>query len=349
MDNWISTELPAFNVKHPLFLCVLSNTDTAKIPGISAAGRSPDSIAYTPAADAELVTLGRTVCSTVPPMTGNSPTPAVITRAAMQLTGMPFMFINSGLHIRPRIPLLDVDAKPGGDIRTGNAVLDAGLIYDNALELGRQIRHFSDFVVIGESVPGGTTTAMAVLQALGIEGRVSSSYLQNPVDIKQKVVAQAMDRVGISFGGLSNDPMRAIECTGDPMMACVCGLVHGLEGTTSILAGGTQMMAVLALIKHLGIAADVSIATTKYVAQDNTASFLETVSALGYAAHIADPGFETSRNQGLRMYESGVVKEGVGAGGAMFAAGMMGVCQQELREMVEEICDQLFRVESSFR
>ncbi|MBW6517707.1 MAG: TIGR00303 family protein [ANME-2 cluster archaeon] len=342
MDNWISSELPPFNAKYPLFLCVLSNTDTARIPGISAAGRSPDVITYTPAADAELVTLGRTICNTEPPMTGNSPTPAVITRAAMLLTGMPFMFINSGLHIRPRIPLLDVDAKPGGDIRTSNAVLDARLVYDNALELGRQIRRFSDFVVIGESVPGGTTTAMAVLQALGVDGRVSSSYLQNPVTIKQQVVAQALDRAGISFGGLSHSPMQAIECVGDPMMACVCGLVDGLEGTTSILAGGTQMMAVLALIKHFGITADVSIATTKYVAQDETASFLNTVSALGYAAHIVDPGFDQSRNPGLRMYESGVVKEGVGAGGAMFVAGMMGVGQKELREKVEEICDLLF-------
>ena len=342
MDHWISSETPAFNTERPLFLCVLSNTDTAKIPGISAAGRSPDVIAYTPAADAELVTFGRTICNTEPPMTGNSPTPAVITRAAIQLTGMPFMFINSGLHIYPRIPLLDVGAKPGGDIRNGNAVQDAKLIYNNSLELGRQIRRFSDFVVIGESVPGGTTTAMAVLQALGIDGRVSSSHLQNPVDIKQQVVAQALDRSGISFGGLSNEPMSAIECVGDPMMACVCGLVDGLEGTTSVLAGGTQMMAVLALIKLLGITNNVSIATTKYVAQDETASFLDTVSALGYASHIVDPGFDQSRNPGLRMYESGVVKEGVGAGGAMFAAGMMGIGQRELREKVEEICEQLF-------
>ena len=342
MDHLISPEPPVIDAKRPLFLCVLSNTGTAKIPGISAAGRSPDLIDYTPAADAELVTLGRTICNHEPPMTGNSPTPAVITRAAMQLTSMPFMFINCGLHILPRIPLLDVGAKPGLDIRTGQAVQDAALIYENSFELGRQIRHFSDFVVIGESVPGGTTTAMAVLQALGIDGRVSSSYLQNPVDIKQQVVAQALDSSGISFGELSDEPMRAIECVGDPMMACVCGLVDGLEGTTSVLAGGTQMMTVLALIKLLGITNDVSIATTKYVAQDGTASFLDTVSALGYAAHVVDPGFDKSRNPGLRMYESGVVKEGVGAGGAMFAAGMMGIGQRQLREKVEEICDQLF-------
>ncbi|MCL7415814.1 MAG: TIGR00303 family protein [ANME-2 cluster archaeon] len=342
MDHWISPEPPAFDAQHPLFLCVLSNTDTAKIPGISAAGRLPALIDYTPAGDAELVTLGRTIGNSEPPMTGNSPTPAVMTRAALQLTGMPFMFINCGLRILPQIPLLDVGAHPGGDIRNGQAVQDAGLIYENSVELGRQIRRFSDFVIIGESVPGGTTTAMAVLQALGIDGMVSSSFPKNPMDIKQQVVAQALDRAGIAFGDLLNEPMRAIEYVGDPMMACVSGLVEGLKGTPSILAGGTQMMAVMAIIKFLGIENNISIATTKYVAEDGTASFLETVSALGYAAYVVDPGLDRSKNPGLRMYESGVVKEGVGAGGAMFVAGMMGIGQRELLEKVEEICDQLF-------
>jgi len=44
MNYWIKPQPLDFNVEHPFFLCVLSNTDTAKIPGISAAGRSPDVI-----------------------------------------------------------------------------------------------------------------------------------------------------------------------------------------------------------------------------------------------------------------------------------------------------------------
>ena len=105
MDQWITPQPMEFDIKHPIFLCVLSNTDTARIPGISAAGKSPEVIDYTPAGDAELVTWGRTICKHEPPMTpAGSPTPAVITRAAMQLTGIPFLFINSGLRVIPRIP-----------------------------------------------------------------------------------------------------------------------------------------------------------------------------------------------------------------------------------------------------
>jgi uncharacterized protein (TIGR00303 family) len=343
MNYWIKPQPLDFNVEHPFFLCVLSNTDTAKIPGISAAGRSPDVIDYTPAGDAELVVLGRTICKSEPPMTpAGSPTPAVITRAALQLTKIPFLFINSGLRVIPKIPLLDVGAKPGGDIRTAKGVLDVGLIYENSVELGRQIKRLSDCVIIGESVPAGTTTAMCVLKALGIKARVSSSYPENPLNIKEQTVEEALSNKGISFGDLKDDPMRAIEYFGDPMMPCVCGLVKGLGDTTSVLAGGTQMMAVLALIKHIGINSDVSIATTKFVAEDKTASFLETVSDLGFKSYISDPGFNLSKNPGLRMYESGDVKEGVGAGGGMFAAGIMGIGQDELRDQVELVCDQVF-------
>jgi len=36
-----------------------------------------------------------------------------------------------------------------------------------------------------------------------------------------------------------------------------------------------------------------------------------------------------------------VFKEGVGAGGAMFLAGLMGIRQKEFREQVELVCDQV--------
>lgn len=342
MEHWITPDPTNFNFERPLFLCVLSNTDTARIPGISGAGKSPDVIDYTPAADAELVTHGMTFCKSEPPTTGTSPTPAVITRAAMQLTGIPFKFINSGLRIVPRVPLLDVGARPGQDIRTGRAVIDAGSIYRNAFEMGRRCSEVSDCIIIGESVPGGTTTAMCVLKALGRDGRVSSSTPENPLDIKERTVREAFDKAGIDFGDLADDPMRAIEYFGDPMMPCVCGLVDGLGDTRIVLAGGTQMMVVLDLLQRMGIDREISIATTKFVAEDCSANFVEAVSDMGVKPYIADPGFARSRNPGLRMYEDGVVKEGVGAGGAMLAACIKGIGQQDFREQVELVCDQVF-------
>lgn len=335
---------PDFTPEKPLFVCILANTETAKIPNISAAGRSPELTDYTPAADAELVETGNAISITEPAMTpSGAPTPAVLTRASMLLTGIPSIFINSGLRIRPKVPTIDLNALPGGDIRKGHAVADAFDIYKKAEALGKKFGKLSDFVIIGESVPGGTTTAMGVMNALGYDGRVSSSFPDNPLGIKEMAVNEGMKKAGISFGDLRNNPLRAAECLGDPMMPAAAGLVKGL-GVKAVLAGGTQMVSVLSIIKSLGFKSDVSIATTCYVARDPTANFREMTELLGYQSFAADPGFGGSRIDGLRMYENGDVKEGVGAGGAMFAAGMMGFTQKEFREKVEEVWDSIFTV-----
>lgn len=338
---WVKPH-PDFSPEKPLFLCILANTETAKIPNISAAGKSPKLTDYTPAADAELVETGNAISINEPAMTpSGAPSPAVITRASMLLTEIPCLFINAGLRIRPKIPTIDIDAQPGGDIRKGNAVADALEIYTKSRSLGKKLSKFSDFVIIGESVPGGTTTAMAVMKALGYDGKVSSSFPENPLAIKNMVVSEGMRNSGISFGSLRNEPLRAVKCIGDPMMAAAAGLVDGLD-TKTVLAGGTQMVSVLGIIKHLGLKKDVSIATTHYVADDPSANFREMTDILGYKAYAADPGFGDSRFPGLRMYETGDVKEGVGAGGAMFAAAMMGFSQKKFREKVEEVCDSIF-------
>ncbi len=340
---WVKPR-PDFSPEKPLFVCILANTDTAKIPNISAAGKSPELTDFTPAADAELVETGYAMSINEPAMTpSGAPSPAVLTRASMLLTEIPCIFINSGLRVPPMIPTLDLNARPGGDIRKGHAVIDAFEIYNKSKSLGEKLGKLSDFVIIGESVPGGTTTAMGVLKALGYDGKVSSSFPKNPLGIKNKAVEEAMKYSGISFGSLRNSPLNAIESLGDPMMAAAAGLVDGLNKKT-ILAGGTQMVSVLGVIKLLGLVRDVSIATTRYVADDKSANFREMTEILGYEAFAADPGFGNSRRKGLRMYEDGDVKEGVGAGGAMFAAAMMGFSQKEFREKTEEVCDSIFGI-----
>ncbi len=333
---------PDFNPQNPLFVCILASTETAKIPNISAAGKSPQLTDYTPASDAELVDTGMPISIKEPAMTpSGAPTPAVLTRASMLLTEIPCLFINSGLRVKPMVPAIDINAQPGGDIRKGHAVADALDIYKKSEVLGRKLSRLSDFVIIGESVPGGTTTAMGVMKALGYDGRVSSSFPENPTSLKENVISEGMKHTGISFGSLKNDPLRAVECLGDPMMAAAAGLVAGIDKKI-VLAGGTQMVSVLSIIKNLGLERNVSIATTCYVALDRTANFMEMTEILGYQAFSADPGFGSSRLKGLRMYENGDVKEGVGAGGAMLAAAMMGFSQKEFREKVEEVCDSIF-------
>ncbi|MBW2596728.1 MAG: TIGR00303 family protein [Deltaproteobacteria bacterium] len=341
--NWV-TPIRAYVPEKPLFLFVLSNTATAYIPKISAAGKSPELTDHTPAGDAEIVETGNIISVPVLPITPpyNTPTPAIITRAALNLTGIPHMFVNAGLKVVPEISFVDLMAKPGCDIRENVAVHDAKGIFERAQKLGRDIRDQTDHLVIGESIPGGTTTAMGVLNALGHDGNVSSSSCSNPLDLKNKIVKEGMDASGVEFGSLRDDPLRAITCLGDPMMVAVAGIVSGTDGIDVVLAGGTQMAAVFAIIKHLGINTDnISIATTKYVVDDASANFGELVDELGVPVYAADPGFGASHLPGLQRYEAGDVKEGVGAGGAMYLAQMHGVSQEELRHEVEKICGEL--------
>ena len=81
------------------------------------------------------------------------------------------------------------------------------------------------------------------------------------------------------------------------------------------------MAAVLALGKALGIEGDISIATTKYIMEDKTASFREIVESTGRPYYYVDPGLENSKIPGVQIYAQGYVKEGVGMGGASLLAG----------------------------
>lgn len=340
---WIEPEVTRKPNK-PMFLCVLSNTKTAHIPKLSAAGKTAELTDYTPAGDAELMDTGGIISVPVLPMTPpyDTPTPAIMTRSALKLTDIPYQFINSGLIVTPDVPYIDLKANPGEDIREPLAVKDVQGIYERAKLLAKRLRNQVDHVVIGESIPGGTTTAMGVLMALGYDGNVSSSADENPLELKKKVVEEGMVASGLTFGCLKEDPMKAVACMGDPMMPAVIGLVAGFQDTeiNVVLAGGTQMAAVYAVIKHLGLNTEkLSIATTRYVVEDKSANFIEITRALKVpVVYVADPGFGKSSLKGLHRYETGTIKEGAGAGGAMYLAGLYGITQEEFRTEVENVC-----------
>ncbi len=337
MRDWIHPHFD-YQPKRPLFLCVLSNTDTGKIPGVSAAGASPDLTDYTPSADAELVELHKIVTiPAIPESPEGATTPAVVTKAALSLSGIPSLFVTSGLRRKPAVPFVDINGSPGSDIRSATAVPDAGDIMERASLLGKKLARFSDCIFIGESIAGGTTTAMAVMQALGYPGKVSSSLLNHPMAKKQEIVDAALERCGASFGSMRSDPLKAVREVGDPMIPCVLGLLKGMGETKVVLSGGTQMAAVLCAADALGIDGDVSIATTRYIVEDRNATFVETVETLGRRWYMADPGLERSKIPALSCYSSGSAKEGVGAGGAVLAASLRGITQQEIVEESDRV------------
>jgi uncharacterized protein (TIGR00303 family) len=335
--EWIYPQFE-FRPKRPLFLCIISNTDTGKIPGISAAGTSPELTDYTPGADAELVETNRIITMPeLPEAPGGSPTPAIVTRAALNLTGVPSLFVASGLRKKPAIPYVELGGSAGSDIRKERAVEDAGGILDRAALLGRKLAKLSDCVFVGESIAGGTTTAMAVLRAIGHEANVSSSFATNPLELKNQVVKEAMRRAGIREGSCERDPMKAISELGDPMMPCALGLLRGLKETKTVLSGGTQMAAVLAMARAMEMEGDISIATTKYIVEDRSAHFLDLVESTGWPCYYVDPGLEMSRIPPVQIYAQGYVKEGVGMGGAALLAGIYGVSRQDLVEETDRV------------
>jgi uncharacterized protein (TIGR00303 family) len=313
--------------KKPLFICTIGTTETGKIAGISAAGANPEFTDYTPPADAELLLLGKCKSIAGVPITPDGiPTPGLITRSALQLADIPVLVANGGVRVKPQIPFLDLGGSPGRNIISGNAVDNVAEVIERAKVAGGQLAKSVDYVVIGESIPGGTTTALGVLSAMGVkaEGKVSSTLPQNPHSLKGEVVHAGLAAAGEKFGSLAKKPVKAVSCVGDPMMAAFSGLVIGAAGQVPVLmAGGTQMSAVLAVVNGLepDVLCNVAVGTTRWVAKDKSSDLRGIVKQFCDVPILAaDLNFGKSRFPGLQIYETGLVKEGVGAGGASIAA-----------------------------
>lgn len=307
-----------------LALYVIGSTLTSTIPGISIAGASPEATLYTPTGDVEYLFYGRVVSFNVIPTTPDGiPTPAVITRVSLELLDIPFFVVNAGCYVRPKIPLIDVDGVVGNDIRTGNAMkYDAAVrIYENSKLFGGKIGKLVDTVIIGESIPGGTTTTLAFLLSLGYDAKykISSASAHNPHDLKIKVVEEGLRNANLSVEEARSDPLKAASKVGDPVMVSMAGLADGIIGSGAhvLLAGGTQMASVVALLKHKNIDLDrIAIGTTKWIISDRNSDIVGLVSQIGKIPIIATTlDFSRSEFYGLRAYENGYVKEGVGAGG----------------------------------
>lgn len=300
-----------------LFSLVLSYTDTAKIPGITIAGASPQDTIYTPPADAELIHHGH--CMSIPglPVTPDGkPTPALLTRAALTHADIPHIVIDAGCAVSPQMPHIHTGIKPGNNIEIKPAMSHKDALH--TIQVGEYVGHtlssLCDNLIIGESIPAGTTTALALLRGLNLPYKVSSSMPDNPTDIKERVVSAALSRLNM------DTYLNVAAQTADPMILFVAGMLNG-SSSNVILAGGTQMLAVLALsakMKHN--IQDTTLATTTYVADDPKVSFHKQAELFGVNVISVNPHLEDSRHAGIRAYAEGFAKEGAGAGGAIYAA-----------------------------
>lgn len=315
-------------------LLVGGNTETARVDGISAAGAAPDLLAHTPAVDLELVEYGQSAGRPVPVSPSGCPTPALMTRAARELLEIDLLAVDAGLAKKTRVPTVDLGGAVGADIREPTPVPPAEEIVTAGKRVGRELG--DETVLIGETIPGGTTTALGVLSALGERASVSSSLPENPVTLKERVVRDGREASDLAEGDAAGSPIRAVEAMGDPVLAAIMGLTIGAveSGTAVILAGGTQLAAAGALVRHAGIDAPLSLATTIFVADDDTAAIHALAEQLNLDLSVTDPGFQRRDHRALNGYVAGEAKEGVGMGGMLARCWETDLSMEQLRTRI---------------
>ncbi|WP_017294641.1 nicotinate mononucleotide-dependent phosphoribosyltransferase CobT [Geminocystis herdmanii] len=365
----------------PIFTCTLGFTNTALLEGISTAGKTSESRRYTALADAEFLVNG--VASNpvfpLPPLAvGVSPT--FISRAVIERFNLPVYVFNSGLLSQPSVSVIDLGGKPANCVSTGKALSlsvvkhlhQQGLHWGNLLAQKSQSQNGaarsqsgaarSSYIILSECVVGGTTTALAVLTALGIEaqGKVNSSHPICNHQQKWDIVQQGLTNGHLSIEQqpltIDRDPLEIIAAIGDPMQIVVASMAISASKYTGVmLAGGTQMLAVFALIKALDRKYDyranldnIIIGTTRWVAEDATG---DTIGLSKTIEHISlcstNLNFTNSYYPSLQVFEQGFVKEGVGAGGSAIASHLLGINKEELLSMIEAIVSRFHSVASS--
>jgi uncharacterized protein (TIGR00303 family) len=341
--------LKRYRGKLPIFACVLGFTDTCLIEGISAAGKTPADRQYTAIADAEFLANGVCVQPTypLPPLVAGA-SPVYISRAIVAALDLPLYIFNAGLPTPPTIPHVDLGGTPAACLTTG-AALPIDIVthlYQQGLIWGEKLAAAAEdgYLVIGECVVGGTTTALSLLSGLGIDamGKVNSSH---PVCNHQQK-AEIVQR-GLSQLKLPLSPLELVAAIGDPMQIVVAGMAIAASRTTGVLlAGGTQMLAVAALIQVIGVdldltidTAQIAVGTTAWVAKDRSGDTVALAKLIPQIPLIStNLRFANSRYPQLQVYEQGFVKEGVGAGGLAIAASLYREWGQvELLETIEQL------------
>jgi uncharacterized protein (TIGR00303 family) len=341
----------------PTFVCVLGFTETALIPGISAAGSSPEDRKYTACADAEFLYYGAKANPQyrLPPLTAGA-SPVLISRAVVSELKLPLYIFNAGLLQPPAVPAIDLGGTPASCLSHGKAIklatvehlLEQGLIWGNRLANDLH----QNYLVLSECVVGGTTTALAILTGLGINaaGKVNSSHPTCNHEQKWTVVETGLKEmrmhkdVGNSQENTYSNPhtnnqqpttnnelnpLKLVAAVGDPMQIVVAGMALAASRRCGVmLGGGTQMLAVYALARAIANffnlpwqKSQIVIGTTRWVACDPTGATVKLAQLIDDVPLIATQlNLHESRYSQLRAYEEGFVKEGVGAGAACIAA-----------------------------
>jgi len=332
--------------KRATFMLALSNTKTTNIKGITQAG-IPNMIHLTPTLDSEFVCTGEVrSLEGIAKTPKGVPTPALITRAIHLLKPYHAVeLLNLGIEITPQISYFKqhtFDINSSDSIDTG-ANIDAETLFQKGVTFGQSYECQSDYIILGESVPSGTTTATATALALGYDAKeyFSSSFKEVPNSIREKTINLALKNITDK-----NDLFDILGSVSDNMLIFNAGFILGLNNRIKVvLAGGTQMAGVLLIInsilEYMGgqiETSNLALCTTKWVAVDEQSNIKALLAMLSFPinAYYADFDFSLTQHPALKLYDEGEAKEGVGAGGALMYGFLNGLNQKEITAQVEE-------------
>ena len=316
--------------KKPLFILVIGSTETALIPGISAAGQNIEQLKHTPALDADfLITKLEEFKRNIPVSPSGIPSPVILSKAMIELLGLDVSIIDVGVFVKPKKTHIDLNMGPAQCLTTGLALgpVKTSFLFQKGEKLGLNLSNYP-YVVIGECVPGGTTTALSVLCSLEINAfdLVNSSFPEGNHLWKNQTVKDALLNNSEKFSSVKKNPLKAVEYFGDPMQAFLCGFIKGAQKANLpvMLAGGSQMLAVYYVSKLLtGFNPyDTVVATTSWITNDKNAKTKRLAELVSAPLISSNVNFKESKHKGLYAYEEGHIKEGVGAGGLMVTASL---------------------------
>lgn len=332
--------------KKATFMLALSNTETANIEGITQAG-IPGLIHLTPTLDSEFVCTGEVrSLDNIAETPKGVPTPALITRAVHLLNPYHTIeLLNLGLSVAPKINSFkqhEFDIVPSGSVDKG-AHIDAEALFQKGVAFGQSYECESDYIILGESVPGGTTTATTTALGLGYSNArelFSSSFKNVPNNIRERTIEATLQNIIDK-----DDLFEILDLASDNMLIFNAGFILGLNNRLKVvLAGGTQMACVLLIInsilEYMGEKIETSnlaLCTTKWVAKDENSDIKALLEMLSFPinAYYADFDFSLSSHPALKLYDEGEAKEGVGAGGALMYGFLNGANKEEVTKQIE--------------
>ncbi len=331
--------------KKATFMLAMSNTKTADIEGITQAG-IPGLIHLTPTLDSEFICSGEVrSLEDIAKTPKGVPTPALITRAVHLLSSFGRIeLLNLGMEVAPKVKYFkqhSFDIKPSHRIDT-NAQIAAETLFQRGVEFGEAYICKDEYIILGESVPSGTTTAKATALALGYQAQnyFSSSFKEVPHSIREETITKSLENI------TQNDTIYdKLGKVSDNMLIFNAGFIYGLNNRVEIvLAGGTQMACVLLVLNSIlkerqttFDTSNIALCTTRWIAKDKHSNIKALLEMLDFPiqAYYASFDFSLTTHPALKLYDEGEAKEGVGAGAALIYASLHGITKEAITRQIE--------------